>query len=81
MNFIRKLFCRHPGICIKTETQLDGPLLLIKSHIKCDFCDKSFAFHPNSPCCHVQHMHSEIMREKFIEFYKTFKQPEIKNNE
>jgi len=78
MSLIKKLLCNHPNISTKTETKLpiDNHLLIVKSIIQCDNCGKTFAQHPRAICCHVQHIHSEIVREQFMQYYNSFKQQE-----
>lgn len=65
MKFIKKLFCGHVGIEVKTEVLSTEPLFIIKSSIKCIKCEKTFPIHPNSKCCYVDHMHNQIMADHF----------------
>ena len=73
-KFLKRLFCRHVYIKTITDSTL-ADLLIIKTLIKCENCDKSFAQHPSASCCYVAHIQYEIMREHFIKEYNGFKQP------
>lgn len=75
-TLIKQWMCRHERICTTTESYFDKPLFMVKSIIKCDNCEKTFPMHPNAKCCHVQHLHSELMREEFYKQYKSIRQPQ-----
>lgn len=72
-KLIKQYLCNHPDIIIKTETSVDG-LIISKTLIQCNTCKKSFAQHPNQICCYVQHIHNNILYEKFIQEYNKAKQ-------
>lgn len=74
MKFLKQLFCGHSGICINTETELNGSLLICKSIIKCTSCEKTFTQHPNSDCCYVKHLHSQILMEQMMSHIRSVKQ-------
>jgi hypothetical protein len=69
-KFFKQLFCRHEGIETITESNSPDKLFIVKSSIKCKTCEKVFDLHPNSPCCYVQHIHSQILLEHWVDKYK-----------
>lgn len=73
-KFLKQIFCSHQSITTKTETFFGRPLI-IKTLIQCENCLKSFYQHPRAECCHVKHLHSQIIYEEFINKYKEMKQP------
>lgn len=67
MNFKRlfkQLTCEH-SILTTTKVISEEPLFIVSSLIQCEKCEKSFPYLPGRPCCYVQHIHSEIMKDKF----------------
>lgn len=62
---IKQFFCRHESIFINTEISSDS-LIIVKTIIECTQCNKTFHNHPHHRCCYVEHIHSEIIKEKFI---------------
>lgn len=77
MKLIKQWFCHHNDITTSTETSVDR-LIICKTLIKCNKCEKTFPQHPHAQCCYVMHMHAEILRDKFIHQYKSFQQ--LKDN-
>lgn len=73
LNRIKQLFCSHDSITVNTEMYSKG-LMIVKTSIQCQKCKKSFAQHPNENCCYVRHIHAEILKEQFIQQYKSMKQ-------
>ncbi len=72
--FFKKLFCHHRDIEIKTESYSPESLFIVKSIIQCKSCEKTFAQHPNQKCCYVQHIHSQIMYNYWVNEYKRAEQ-------
>jgi len=69
IELLKQLFCAHNNITTQTETNFNDELLIIKTIIQCNRCKKTFSQHPNATCCHVMHIHNEIMRGKFYDKY------------
>lgn len=64
-KLIKQLLCAHNEITTQTETTVDG-LIISRTCIQCSNCKKSFPQHPHAQCCYVQHIHANILQEKFI---------------
>lgn len=73
-DFFKQLFCRHIGIETTTKTLSTEPMFIVSTLIQCINCKKTFAQHPNANCCYVQHLHSEIMRDFYINKLKNMQQ-------
>lgn len=70
VKLIKQFLCNHEDITTTTETNLESPILIVRSLIQCSQCKKTFAQHPNAQCCYIYHIHHEIMQEKIIQQYK-----------
>lgn len=69
-KFLKQIFCSHPDITTKTESYSPEHVFIVKTIIQCNKCEKTFAQHPNSQCCYVMHLQSELMRDYWINKYK-----------
>jgi hypothetical protein len=65
-KLIKQLFCRHEDITTKTESYTPDHVFIVKSIIQCNSCEKTFAMHPHAQCCHVQHIHSQIIYDYWV---------------
>jgi hypothetical protein len=74
-KLIKQLFCRHTSIETKTESSTPEHIFIVKSIIQCRDCEKTFAQHPHANCCHVNHLHSQILYEYWVNKVKSMKQP------
>lgn len=68
--FLKQFFCRHEDIETITESYSPEHMFIVKSKIQCKKCEKTFDQNPRSQCCYVQHVHSEILRNYWIEKIK-----------
>jgi len=73
-KLIKQLLCSHQGIVIETQVSY-GALFIVRTTIKCSYCDKSFKLHPNRQCCYVDHMHYEVIQENLFKPLGYPKQP------
>lgn len=71
---IKQWLCRHECIEIKTESHSPEHIFIVKTIIQCQICDKTFPQHPHLMCCHVQHIHGQIMQDYWINKIKNVKQ-------
>jgi len=72
-TFLKRYFCQHLGINTITEMNHGQGLIIAKTKIYCQDCNKSFEQHPMSQCCYVQHIHAEILKEQFMQQYMKVK--------
>jgi len=72
-NLIKQFLCTHKNIATITETNIESPMLIIKTLIQCSQCRKTFIQHPDQLCCYIYHIQHEIMQEQVIHHYKTGK--------
>lgn len=73
LKLIKQLLCAHNHITTSTETSVDS-LIISKTLIQCNKCKKSFPQHPHAQCCYVQHIHANLLHEKFIHQIKSSRQ-------
>lgn len=73
-KLIKKFFCTHPDIEIKTESYSTEHMFIIKCLIQCKKCEKTFTQHPNQNCCYVQRITHEILRDYWINKIKVSQQ-------
>lgn len=73
-TLLKQWICVHKNISTNTEVNFNSPIFLIKSVIICDNCKKTFPFHQNALCCHVLHIHADLMLEKLYQYYKSVAQ-------
>jgi len=66
ITFLKQFFCVHPSITTTTESTSPEHIFIVKSLIQCDRCKKTFPQHPHAECCHVKHIHSQLMMEYWI---------------
>ena len=74
VNYFKRKFCTHPDITTKTESWTPEHCFITKSLIQCNSCKKTFPQHPHAKCCHVEHIHSQLMFEYWIEKMKNMNQ-------
>lgn len=73
-KLIKQWLCAHDEITTQTETSVDS-LIISKTLIQCNKCEKSFPQHPHaSQCCYVQHIHANILQEKLFHQIKSSRQ-------
>lgn len=73
-NIFKQFFCRHEDIRTTTESYSPENCFIVKSLIQCSKCEKTFAQHPNEQCCYIMHIHAEVMRDFWINKYKSMQQ-------
>lgn len=73
LKIIKRWLCRHKSIMIETKTSTDS-FIITWTLIQCSDCKKTFPNHPNAKCCYVEHIHSQVLYEQFIQRYKSMKQ-------
>jgi hypothetical protein len=73
-TFFKQLLCKHIGINTVTEMNTGNGIIIAKSRIYCQECNKSFPQHPNADCCYVKHIHAGLLHEQFIQMYRGAKQ-------
>ena len=66
---LKQFFCDHKSIVTSTESKPLDHGFMVATQIKCEKCGKNFPYNPNSNCCHVQHIHAELMRDYWINKY------------
>lgn len=69
-KIIKQFFCNHSGIKTTTESYSPEHVFIVKTIIQCDKCEKTFPQHPHAKCCHVEHIHSQLMFEYWMEKIK-----------
>jgi len=71
-EFLKQCFCPHKDITTTTEVYVGSPFI-VKSLIQCSTCKKTFAQHPNAKCCHVEHIHHQMIWEYMMKDVSNFK--------
>jgi len=74
LSLIKQYFCRHADITTKTESWSPDHCFIVKSLIQCNSCKKTFPQHPNAKCCHVEHIHSQLLFEYWMEKLRSSQQ-------
>lgn len=78
-KLIKQFLCSHQSISTETKSWSPENVFIVSSIIKCSDCGKTFLQHPNQSCCYVQHVHSEILKDYWLEKIKHSTQiPECK---
>jgi len=72
-SLIKQYFCSHKDIMTTTESYNPEQIFIVKSLIQCNTCSKTFARHPHTRCCHVEHIHMQLMYDYWVN--------KIKNNQ
>lgn len=67
---IKQFFCEHYDITTTTESSSPEHIFIVKTTIQCNICKKTFTQHPNATCCYVQHLHSKILTDYWLEKLK-----------